>query len=310
MDISVIVATYERSEILTKTLESFCGLICEKLKWELIIVDNADDQATRNVVNDYERRLPIIFLTENKKGKNNALNTALPHASGSLYVFTDDDVIADHQWLQEIWKGALRWPNHNMFGGRILPAWPGGEKPNIIHENDVFFGGAYSIADWSIPEGCYTARNVYGPNMTVRSQLFKPGIKFNPKIGPEAGKQYVMGSETEFLLRMEREGNNAVWLPNALVYHQIREDQLTRKWLTSRAYKNGKSNAVLNTDVSNCTLIWGIPKYLFRQVVEFYLEYLWATISGSERRKVQKGIKFWYIWGKTHQLIIERFNTV
>lgn len=308
MDISLILATYKRSNILNKTLESFCSLTTNNFTWELIIVDNADDHETCKVVDCYRNKLPIIFLTEVIPGKNNALNAALLRASGTLYVFTDDDVIADPAWLSEMWQGVLRWPNYYIFGGRILPSWPGGKAPSIIKRGDDFFYGAYAIADWDIPEGCYAPNNVYGANMAVRSKLFGDHIKFNSKIGPEAGKLYVMGSETEFLLRMENLGYQPIWLPNALVYHQIRENQVTSVWLNRRAYKYGKSKAVLNDNTSNCTLIFGMPRYLFMQTLLFFFQYLLAYISGNEKRKVQKGIKFYYILGMTHQLVVTRLG--
>lgn len=310
MDITIILATYKRPEILAKTLESFCHLICIDITWELIIVDNAGDPATCQVIRHYEASLPIFFLTEKKRGKNNALNAALSHASGKVYIFTDDDIIADPHWIESIWQGTLRWPEYNVFGGRILPAWPADKKPEFIEKGDCFFYGAYAIADWDIPEGCYTVRNVYGANMAVRAKLFSNGVKFNPKIGPEIGKQYVMGSETEFLLRMEKAGNKAVWLPGALVYHQIREDQINCKWLLNRAFKNGKSKGELHDFSDEYALICGVPRYLFRQTLECLFQYIRAKITGNEKKIIKKGIQFWFTFGKTYQMLVGRSSKV
>ena len=47
MDISVILATYHRPEILNRTLESFCSLDTNLLKWEVLVVDNAYDIKTQ-----------------------------------------------------------------------------------------------------------------------------------------------------------------------------------------------------------------------------------------------------------------------
>ena len=46
MDISVVLATYHRPEMLNRTLESFCSLDTKTLKWEVLVVDNAYDIKT------------------------------------------------------------------------------------------------------------------------------------------------------------------------------------------------------------------------------------------------------------------------
>ena len=99
MDISVILATYKRSEILAKTLQSFCSLETDGLEWEVLVVDNAGDLDTRKTVHRYQQHLPLKYLVEITAGKNNALNHAVKKARGSLFVFTDDDVIAAPSWL-------------------------------------------------------------------------------------------------------------------------------------------------------------------------------------------------------------------
>src|SRR6056297_2762753 len=95
VNISVIISTFKRSTVLEKTLSSFCALQTDDLIWELILIDNGNDTATKAVVDKFTKKLPIVFLEEPTPGKNKALNKALPEASGDLFVFSDDDVIAD-----------------------------------------------------------------------------------------------------------------------------------------------------------------------------------------------------------------------
>ena len=106
MDISVILATYKRPEILSKTLQSFCALETEGLEWEVLVVDNAGDLDTRTTVYRYQHHLPLKYFIELAPGKNNALNHAVKKARGDLFVFTDDDIIADPRWLMEVWEGS------------------------------------------------------------------------------------------------------------------------------------------------------------------------------------------------------------
>ena len=102
MDISVIIATYKRAGLLKQTLESFVSLNTRDMIWQLIIADNAGDIETERVIRSYENRLPLQFLKSSKRGKNAALNGALSKAEGELFVFTDDDIIADPEWLKQL----------------------------------------------------------------------------------------------------------------------------------------------------------------------------------------------------------------
>jgi len=299
MDISVILATYNRNDILTKTLDSFCNLNVAGIDWELIVVDNANDCIVSTIVNSYVSKLPIHYMAEVRKGKNHALNTAIEIAKGSLYVFTDDDVIADSNWLVEMWEGAQRWPEHSVFGGKILPVFPSENIP--ISNTHPIFNGAYVVADWNIDEGIYDAHRVWGPNMAIRSSIFANGRKFNTSIGP-CGKNYIPGSETELTMRLEKEGLHSIYLPNSLVYHQIRPEQLEVKWLYGRAYRYGRSYAFHNEN-KNLPYLLGAPRYLFRLLLESTFKRVRYLFNTSKR--IDAGIDFWVIKGAIDQYRIE-----
>jgi glycosyltransferase involved in cell wall biosynthesis len=300
MHISVIFSTYRRHELLEDTLTSFCSLNTDSIDWETIVVDNASDARTNEIVESYAGKLPVKYITEKKKGKNNALNTAIDSAKGELFLFTDDDVLADDNWLVKMWEGSREWGNASVFGGRILPNFPRAGVP--ISREHPFFKGAYVVADWDIGEGPYEAKHVWGPNMAVRANVFQDGWRFDPNIGPH-GNNYVMGSETEFTIRLERAGITPVYLPKALVYHQIRPEQLKAKWLYGRAFRYGRSEASMagNPDVP---FAFDIPRYLFRTLLNAWLKKILCAYDRSKR--VSFGIEVWRIIGNMYQYKVLR----
>ncbi|MDH3770701.1 MAG: glycosyltransferase family 2 protein, partial [Nitrospirota bacterium] len=105
MDISVIFATSRRQDILRKTLTSFCELDIEGLQWEILLVDNANEEKTATIVREFSQKLPLTYLVEPRIGKSFALNTAIPKVKGSVCLITDDDIIADRRWLINTWNG-------------------------------------------------------------------------------------------------------------------------------------------------------------------------------------------------------------
>lgn len=296
MDISVLLATYNRRDLLYRTLESFCFLDTKGLNWEVLVVDNADDIKTRQTVEKFRDRLPIKYLLEIKTGKNNALNHAIPEAQGALFVFTDDDIIADGNWLVELWEGAKRWPNYSVFGGKIHPEFPP-NKMIPIPKGHPFFKGAYAFADWDIEEGPYRAQDVWGANMAIRSKIFNQGWRFNPALGP-CGKKGIWCDEIEFTIHLQNAGFRSVYLPKSLVHHQIRPEQLGVKWLYSRAFRVGRGEAQIY-GYPNVTHFFGVPRYLFRELIETGIKRL--IFSFSRKEAVDLGINYWGIMGRIYQ---------
>lgn len=296
MDISVIFSTFKRPKLLEETLNSFLSLQMKNLSWEIILVDNAGDRETEIVANKFTEILPLRFITVTKRGKNNALNRAIQEAQGKLFVFTDDDVIFDPNWLTEIWEGANRWPGNNVFGGKILPKFPEGQVPPFDHP---FLSGALAIADYDIPEGIYPAHRVWGPNMAVRGFLFKEGWKFNTAIGPDGSSTYVPGSEVEFTNRLEKAGNPAVYLPKSSVKHQIRSEQLDIKWLYGRAFRFGLEFSH-EEEKSNLSMLFGVPRYLMRRIVKAYILVTLSFFIKDKKKRFDRGLLLRETRGRIH----------
>ena len=294
MDVSVVLATYKRQDILQKTLESFSQLDCPALKWELWVVDNAGDPATEKVVQTWAEKLPINYLVELEAGKNNAINRALAEINGQLVVLTDDDIIANPDWLIQLWQGAQRWPEHVVFGGRVLPHWPSGYGPHDL--SNPYLVGAYAIANWAFPEGEYEPIKVFGPNMAVRRKIFDEGWRFDGSIGPCQNPGYVMGSETELVMRLEKAGNSPVYLPGALVCHQIRPEQMNFEWLKKRAFRAGLGAAALDSNDPDVKCFAGVPRYLIRKYFEAYFDYVRTRLQNPSK-VIEAGMRLYTLKG-------------
>jgi glycosyltransferase involved in cell wall biosynthesis len=265
------------------------------LDWEVVLVDNAGNNETARISESFSESLPLQFLIEKARGKNNALNSALDHASGDLIIFTDDDVIPDPAWVKSLLGAADRWQAADLFGGRILPKYPTGlSAPSI--DDQVFLRIAYVIADWDLPEGEHPAGKIWGPNMMVRRRVFDQGLRFNPRIGP-SGSSYVMGSETEFLLRAGEAGHTAVYVPSALVYHQIRPEQLTHSWICGRAFRVGRGLAYHD----GTKPVLQVKKWMLREIAALYARYIYACAFGTASERLEHAIKFHKMRGHIYQ---------
>ena len=295
MKVSIIFATYNRNDLLVQTLQGLVNMDTAGLDWEVILADNAGNEETASISKSFSSSLPLKFIIEKAPGKNNALNSALEHASGDLLIFTDDDVIPDSQWVKALVDATDRWTTADLFGGRILPKFPDGMAAPPI-DDPVFLRLAYVIADWDLPEGKHPAGKIWGPNMMVRRRVFDRGLRFNPNIGP-TGTSYVMGSETEFLLRASDAGHTAVYVPSAIVYHQIRPVQMTHSWIYGRAFRVGRGLAYNNKSKP----VLKIKKWMLREFTNLFARYIYSYAVGTESERLMNGIKFHKMRGHIYQ---------
>ena len=300
MQVSVLIATYKRINILSKTLNSFLELETNAIDWEILIADNADDLKTKNLVESFSLSLPIKYFVEKRRGKNFALNTLLPHAKGQLFVFTDDDIIASPNWLETICEASKKWNSISVFGGKILPDWPEKVDLSMFFEiNERLKNCIFCIINHNCEEGVCPIDEIWGPNFVVRRAIFDNGWTFNTNIGPSSGKNYIMGSESEFLIRLGEAGYHAVFLPKSVVHHQIRKEQLTKKWLYSRAFRMGKTS--MYNDIMQCVEIFGVPRHLFRQFLSLLLKRVVTFFSFNQSKSLEYALLFWQTFGKIQQ---------
>jgi glucosyl-dolichyl phosphate glucuronosyltransferase len=284
--ISVILATKDRSHILDKTLESFSKLCVDDLTVNYIVVDNGSCDDTQRVIRKWQAVLPIRSWIEPVLGKNRCLNQAVSEAEGELLVFTDDDILADHGWLQAYDSAACRWPDVNIFGGKIDPQFPKviGTEFFVKEKHYGILFSRYHPAD----KESKVKKAPFGPNMMIRRNVFD-SYRYDESIGP-AGSEYPMGSETELLLRLSKSGMSFVYVPSASVRHLVREEQLDRRWLLARAKNSGRGMARLNKPRGR--RVFGIPWRLLRNWLGAHVLHLIASLRNQQTEA------FWQQWAR------------
>ena len=76
--ISVLVATYERPELLASCLEGFCDQTLPASEFEVVVVDDGSSgPETQRVLTDFSDRLPLTWTRIDHSGRSAAKNLAL-----------------------------------------------------------------------------------------------------------------------------------------------------------------------------------------------------------------------------------------
>ena len=267
LDISVIIATYNRAAVLEETLRAFCELDTDGMSWELVVVDNNCSDRTKTVIESFGDRLPIRYLFEPRQGKNVALNTALEVADGGLLVFADDDITPSKGWLAAYKVGTQEYSGFSAYGGPVEDTFEGGCPEWVLSgikgvcefSSDVAKGWPEDNQEF----GCNM--NPLGANMAIpRKTIYSSGLRFNDSIGPR-GQGRIAGSETELLLRIRRNGGRLFHLKDVKVLHRIPKELQSPEYLRKRAMWFGRGFARI-TGFTPLPTIAGVPRFLIRMV--------------------------------------------
>jgi glycosyltransferase involved in cell wall biosynthesis len=250
IDISIIVCTRNRGELLKENLESLRSLKCSHgLSYEILVVDNGSTDKTTEFVSEFIRESPEVvkYYVEPQQGLSRARNCGVKHARGKIIAFTDDDVVVKTNWIQAFWNTFVRQEDVIAVQGKILLQRDIGSFPLWLGTNDLSIIPYYDPSP--IP---HRATILLGANMAIRKEAFRKYGLFDPLLGAGASGAY---EETEFCMRLI-EGNEKIYYqPAAVVMHKYYPERFSWKYVCEKQRQIGRSRAytkvILQAETSN-----------------------------------------------------------
>jgi len=114
MKITVLIPTYNRSDILSKTLKGLEKQTFPNQEFEVIVVNDGSNDDTHEVMNRFKQgKLNLVGITQENAGQGNARNNGLTHAQGEIILLMGDDMIPVPELLQQHWNHYEQSPNKN-----------------------------------------------------------------------------------------------------------------------------------------------------------------------------------------------------
>jgi glycosyltransferase involved in cell wall biosynthesis len=131
--ISVVIPTFRRPDLLARCLASVLGQRFDPRAYEVIVVDDGHDEATRALVESLRPAdgAPALRYLRPAHGRGPAVarNAGWRAARATLIAFTDDDTIPDAAWLAE---GERELGSRVAVCGRVVV--PPLQEPPTDHE--------------------------------------------------------------------------------------------------------------------------------------------------------------------------------
>ena len=248
LDVSVIICTYNRAEKLRKAVESLSNQTMNSDRYEIIVVNNGSEPCGEFKSSN------IRVISEEAHGLSRARNTGGRCAEGKYLVYADDDIRADKNLLENIFKAFENHKNIGIVGGQIILA-PPTPKPKIILEGRETLWSEYTVGYKSFREISRQYEFPYGANFSVAHDAFNAAGGFDERYG-RVGNDYAGGEETALCFKIQKLGYKIGIEPKAVVYHHVDSSRYTKEhvrrtiragiFTTYRLYKDGYSPSVWN----------------------------------------------------------------
>lgn len=281
MQLTVAMATYNRSHLLRESLDHLTRLRVPAGTWDLIVVDNASTDDTKTVASSFESRLPLQYRYESRSGLCHARNHALSHCRGDVIAFIDDDVLVDPDWLRTLEAAVARWPEAAAWGGPIEPWFPT-EPDQILLKAFPRLANGFAGLEADLPAGLLPPpAHIYGASMAFRISALD-GLRFDPRLGPSKDKTHVgiTGEDVDFIDRLRARGGHVYWVPEMRVKHYVDPHRMTLPYL--RRYTRGEGRmSVIRHGVPAGPRWFGVPRWMFRRYVEYWARACSSALTGS-----------------------------
>jgi glucosyl-dolichyl phosphate glucuronosyltransferase len=312
IDISIIICTYNRGNMLKNVLENikYQKFPNEKCTWEIILVDNNSNDNTKEIVEQYqkENKIQIKYLFEPQQGKSFALNTGVKASNGDLLAFTDDDVVIDLCWVSSIWEASNKYA-YNCFGGKVLPIIET-ELPDWLSKDNKkyrIYGGPIVSHDRGdeIKEYDETMYVPIGSNMFIRRKVFDKYGYFNTRLGHYSKETLIYGEDSEIMFRFRSGGEKILYYPLALVYHPAPKERIKKSYFRKWCWGTGRGKARTLKMDSNMVRYYNIPRYMFKELLIELFRWIVVLFGHKEYKKFYHEMQILYKCAMMYEFYIE-----
>jgi len=278
MLLDVVIPTYNRADLLARTLESLLAADrADAVDVRVTVVDNRSTDATRALVDSFASKFDgrLQYVYEAKPGRSHALNAGIAATSGDLVGMIDDDEEIDRRWFATI-AAAFEDPSTDFIGGPYVPRW-GAERP-------AWLGTGYKAAIGWVDGGPALRR--YGPgfegmlmggNAVIRRALLERVGPYSPDLGRTSDGRLLSCEDEDMFERLIAAGGNGFYRPDLVIYHYVPPERLTKRYFRRWSFWRGVSQGVLDRRRrATVPYLLGVPRYMIGVAIR-------AALDSSQR---------------------------
>ena len=258
--------------------------------FELLVIDNGstDDSllviATELASASFKWRI----VEELIPGVNSARNTGLREAIGDFLIFVDSDLRFHAGWLVAYLEAEAIYPKVEVFAGHVQIGLVEGEVPDWLDLTGPWKRSCIVVqADFGKDPAVFPLTadcGPVGPNMAFRRSIFERAGIFDIQFGLRPGS-LIAGAEAEFFDRLSCLGVPFAWVPEAIVDHPLKRQQISRQYFLDRLHGIGRvSSRIAWIRKIPAKQVFGLTLYHFPKLFRTALIWLRAVLWGDSRQ--------------------------
>ena len=288
MNLRVIIATHNRTELLARTLTSLAECRRPPGFLGVTVVENGGRFGSEAVCSAADRTLNVQYLYCEQGNKSAALNLVLEQTDDELLVFLDDDVRLERETLCAYAAVAQEETGRVFFGGPV--------EPDYETAPDPWLHLPYSARGWSLSaETRYVdLPSFLGFNWAAWASDLRELGGFSMLVGP-GGTTGARGQESEMQRRMLRDGFLGRYVKEALVWHWVPAERCSEQWSLERAWQNCVGAGLL---VCQRGMLHGILRWTASRVLMFTVSVLGGQQPVGYAARLQWMRWLGYVWGR------------
>lgn len=264
MLLDVIIPTYNREDLLPRTLQSLLeASVPAGLHVRVTVVDNNSTDRTRAIVEAWKSRFDerLLYLFEAKQGRSAAINAGIRATDGDIVGLIDDDEEIDAGWFECV-QAMFAEGNVDFIGGPCVPRWaiacPAWFPPEYRGVIGWVDGG-----DQLVPFADEYPGILMGGNaILARSVLEKIGL-YSEALG-RTEKALLSCEDEELYRRLREAGARGFYCPQLIIHHYVPAERLTRSYFRRWCFWRGVSQGLIDRERKQpVTYFAGVPRFLF-----------------------------------------------
>ena len=210
--VSVIIPTYNRSQLLPKLLDSWKAVDkATKYKYEIIFSDDGSEDGSIEIL-QREKELPIIILKNDHGGASKARNAAILKARGEKLLIIGDDIFPNPEMINQHYEKLQELPVNKAVLGEVI--WHRDLPVNILMKHITELGNEQFSFNAFNPHEYIDFRHFYTCNISIDRAL----VLSEPIIFDESFYKYGF-EDIELGYRLAKKGLEIYYYPEAVGEH-------------------------------------------------------------------------------------------
>jgi len=258
-EITVIICTYNRGDLLKETLPTILNQNISKKQFTILVIDNNSTDRTKQIIINFKKQYNNLeYIFEPKQGTSFARNTGHKYAKTDWIIFLDDDAKVSDSFLK-IALNIINENNLDCFGGIYYP-WYKYEKPKWFKDKYVSTGILFNDKNIAT-QHTYISAGI----MAIKKDVLENINGFSTRLGPNGNKMYY-GEETHLHQKLIKNGYTTEIKTEWSMHHLVDKMKYRFRWFFKNGLAIGRDYWIIYEDKAS---VKKMIKYTIYTIITF-----------------------------------------